>query len=97
MLLLDLTHTSHTQARTGVQRVARSLHAGLGNRAEPICYDHSLREWRRLAGWERSNLAANGSAAVKRGAKWPWSAQVAGKWRRKLGWGPGPEIGRAHV
>jgi glycosyltransferase involved in cell wall biosynthesis len=92
MLLLDLTHTSHTQARTGVQRVARSLHAGLGDSADAICYDHYLREWRRLAGWERANLAATGSAAVKRGAKWPWTAQAAGKWRRKLGWGPGPGL-----
>ncbi len=31
-LLLDLSHTSHTQARTGVQRVARSFVAGIRSR-----------------------------------------------------------------
>ena len=87
MILLDLSHTSHTQARSGIQRVARSLHAGLGATAEVITHDPYLRTWRRLAPWERENLTANGSAAVKRGAQWPWSARFTGKWRRKLGWG----------
>ena len=32
-LLLDLTHTSHTGARTGIQRVTRNLCAALGSRA----------------------------------------------------------------
>ena len=88
MLLLDLSHTCHTQARTGIQRVSRSLHAGLGATAEPVTYDPYLRSWRRLAPWERENLAANGSAGVKRGAHWPWATRFTGKWRRKLGWGP---------
>ena len=32
-ILIDLTHTSHTRARTGIQRVARSLHTALGSDA----------------------------------------------------------------
>jgi glycosyltransferase involved in cell wall biosynthesis len=87
MLLLDLSHTSHTQARTGIQRVSRSLHAGLGRTAAAITHDPYLRTWRKLAAWEHENLAANGSGAVKRGAQWPWSTRFMGKWRRKLGWG----------
>ena len=31
--LLDLSHTCHTRARTGVQRVARSLRSALGSDA----------------------------------------------------------------
>lgn len=87
MLLLDLSHTSHTQARTGIQRVSRSLHAGLGRTAEAVTHDPYLRTWRKLAAWEQENLAATGSGAVKRGAHWPWSTRFTGKWRRKLGWG----------
>ena len=75
--LLDLTHTSHTRARTGVQRVARSVAAALGERACPITYDPYLRSWRRLAGWEKANLAAV-APARKRGARWPWAARLRG-------------------
>ncbi len=38
-LLLDLSHTSHTRARTGIQRVARSLWRELGTAAQPITFD----------------------------------------------------------
>ncbi|HVW21142.1 MAG TPA: glycosyltransferase [Opitutaceae bacterium] len=88
MLLLDLTHTSHTRARTGVQRVARSLAAELGSRAVPICHDPYARAWRPLDPWERGNLAATAPAA-KRGARWPWSARLRGFLRR----GSAPELG----
>ncbi|HEX3730663.1 MAG TPA: glycosyltransferase [Opitutaceae bacterium] len=81
MPLLDLTHTSHTRARTGVQRVARSLARALGERALPICFDPYRRAWRLLEAWERANLAAMAPAA-KRGAQWPWSARLRGYFRR---------------
>jgi glycosyltransferase involved in cell wall biosynthesis len=76
-LLLDLTHTSHTRARTGVQRVARSLTAALGDRARPICYDPYLGGWRDLEDWELANLAA-GAPEGKRGARWPLRARLRG-------------------
>jgi len=38
-VLLDLSHTSHTQARTGIQRVARSLRTALGTGAVAITHD----------------------------------------------------------
>jgi len=80
-LLLDLSHTCHTRARTGIQRVARSLHAALGNSAVPVTHDPYAEAWRLLQPWERANLAAPGPASG-RGAHWPWSAQLRGRTRR---------------
>jgi glycosyltransferase involved in cell wall biosynthesis len=80
-LLLDLSHTSHTRARTGIQRVARSLHAAFGARALAITHDPHLGAWRPLENWERENLATD-STAHKRGARWPLSAQLRGRTRR---------------
>jgi len=82
-LLLDLSHTSHTRARTGIQRVARSLHAALGNRAVPITHDPWEGVWRRLEHWEMASLAADHSAA-QRGARWPLLARLRGRWRREF-------------
>lgn len=85
-LLLDLTHTSHTRARTGIQRVCRSLHTALAGRPEgvlAVCYDHYERTWRSLRGWERRNVApASTAGAAGRGARWPWWAKAAGWIRR---------------
>jgi glycosyltransferase involved in cell wall biosynthesis len=86
MLLLDLTHTSHTQARTGIQRVARQLHAALcaqgGETA--ICFDPWQKTWRTLEPWEEKNLSAQ-AASTSRGASWPWRARLRGTLRRRLG------------
>ena len=79
--LLDLSHTSHTSARTGIQRVARSLWRELGDSARPITYDPHQRTWRALDAWERDNLAAD-SFSRKRGATWPLSARLRGYSRR---------------
>lgn len=80
-LLLDLSHTSHTQARTGIQRVARALLAALGGRAQPITHDPHARTWRALEPWEHANLAAPGGG-TKRGAQWPLRARLRGRLRR---------------
>lgn len=85
-LLLDLTHTSHTRARTGIQRVARSLHAALGERALGITHDPHAKTWRPLEAWETANLTASGGAA-KRGAQWPLTVKLRGRARRWLGHG----------
>jgi glycosyltransferase involved in cell wall biosynthesis len=86
MLLLDLTHTSHTQARTGIQRVARQLHAALcaqgGETA--VCFDPWQKTWRTLQTWEEKNLTAS-AAAASRGANWPWPARLRGAFRRRFG------------
>src|SRR4051812_41452126 len=83
-VLLDLSHTSHTRARTGIQRVARSLLAALGEQASPVTYDPHLRGWGRLEGWEQENLLAK-SAEKKRGAQWPLKAKIAARAQRWLG------------
>lgn len=82
--LLDLSHTSHTRARTGIQRVARSLWRELGPAAAPITYDPHQRTWRPLDPWELQNLATD-SFSQKRGASWPVTAQLRGHTRRLLG------------
>lgn len=83
-ILIDLSHTSHTRARTGIQRVTRSLHAALGARALAITHDPHRDAWRELEGWERTNLAVD-AAAAKRGAQWPVAAKLRGKAQRLLG------------
>lgn len=82
-ILLDLSHTSHTRARTGIQRVARALWRELGQSAEPITYDSHQRRWRVLDPWEVQNLASD-SFGSKRGASWPLTAQLRGYARRLL-------------
>ena len=69
-LLLDLSHTSHSRARTGIQRVTRSLSVALADGAIPITHDPHRKIWRKLDAWERTNLTAS-DAAGRRSAKWP--------------------------
>ena len=83
-ILLDLSHTSHTRARTGIQRVARSLWRELGPAAAPVTFDPHQRTWRPLDPWELKNLATD-SFSLKRGASWPVTAQLRGHTRRLLG------------
>ncbi len=83
-LLLDLTHTSHTRARTGIQRVARALQRELGPEAVAVTHDPYQGTWRPLESWEHDNLAA-GAVSEKRGARWPWTARMRGRWRRLTG------------
>lgn len=74
-LLLDLSHTCHTRARTGIQRVVRSLHAALGESALAVTHDPFADAWRPLQPWERANLDA-AAPAQKRGARWPLRARL---------------------
>ena len=80
-LLLDVTHTSHTRARTGVQRVVRSLRRELAGVCTPVTHDPHEGAWRPLEAWEALNLA-EGRPAVGRGAHWPLLAQLRGRLRR---------------
>lgn len=82
-MLLDLTHTSHTRARTGIQRVARELHTALaasGN-LTAITWDQAAAAWRPLEAWETATLRST-DAGARRGAHWPWTARTRGHWRR---------------
>ncbi len=82
-LLLDLSHTSHTRARTGIQRVARSLWRELGARAQPVTHDPHQGAWRPLDPWELANLSTDAFAS-RRGAVWPFTAKLRGHTRRLL-------------
>ncbi len=82
--LLDLSHTSHTRARTGIQRVARALHRELSGKATAVCFDPHWNRWRPIERWEEDNLAAEGPAAG-RGARWPLTARLRGWARRAAG------------
>ena len=82
-LLIDLSHTCHTRARTGIQRVTRSLVQALGQNARTITHDPHRGLWRQLEAWEEANLTATG-AAPKRGAQWPFAARVRGRMSRWL-------------
>jgi glycosyltransferase involved in cell wall biosynthesis len=87
-LLLDLSHTSHTRARTGIQRVSRSLRAALADRAIAITHDPHRERWRPLEPWELENFSAP-DVAVKRGATWPLAARLRGRAHRWLKAKPG--------
>jgi glycosyltransferase involved in cell wall biosynthesis len=85
-LLLDLSHTSHTRALTGIQRLCRGLHAALAAGPEdvvPVCFDPYESAWRPLRAWERRALPPPpGVVAAGRGARWPLAARMAGRVRR---------------
>jgi glycosyltransferase involved in cell wall biosynthesis len=79
MFLLDVTHTSHTRAQTGIQRVTRALAEALPavQPAQPVCYDHFMKAWRPL---DADELAC-------RGARWSWAQRLRGHSRRLTGAG----------
>ncbi len=84
MLLYDLSHTSHSRARTGVQRVALELRKALGEKTKlrEITHDPHQRSWRFLEAWESATLECPPAPAKRRGAYWPLSAQIRGRLRR---------------
>lgn len=84
MFLVDLSHTSHTQARTGIQRVCRNLHAALGADSAAVTWDPYAARWRSLDAAERACLTAQAPSA-RRGAYWPWSARLRGHCQRLTG------------
>ncbi len=88
MLLLDATHTSHTAAQTGIQRVCRALFNVLQSRglAAPICHDPHLTGWRILTPHELAVLGdRSGRAGKSRSAKWTLAQKISGASRRWLG------------
>lgn len=84
MLLLDLTHTSHTRAQTGIQRVCRALAAELARAGETqaICFDPHQQGWRALNAAERATVADRRGSASSRGAKWTLAQKLLGRARR---------------
>ncbi len=88
MLLFDASHTSHTRAQTGIQRVCRSLFAELAARGDvnPVCHDPHLGTWRTLTRDEETVLRDRaGASGQSRGAKWTLGQKLAGHARRLSG------------
>jgi glycosyltransferase involved in cell wall biosynthesis len=88
LFLFDASHTSHTSAQTGIQRVCRTFFAELHGRGEasPICYDPHLIGWRSLRDDELAVLRdQSGGAGKSRGAKWTLPQKISGASRRWLG------------
>lgn len=86
LTLLDLSHTSHTQARTGVQRVCRSLHRSLGALTRPdsiraITWDPYADAWRALNEAEATGVSAE-EASMRRRSQWPLVLRLRG-WARR--------------
>jgi glycosyltransferase involved in cell wall biosynthesis len=85
MLLLDLTHTSHTPANTGIQRLARSLFAALERRTDvaPVCLDPFADAWRPLD--ETELRLARGAEPVggHRGSRWTLGQKLRG-WSQRM-------------
>jgi glycosyltransferase involved in cell wall biosynthesis len=91
MLLVDVTRTSHSRARTGIQRVCRSLFAELAvdHQAAAVCFDPYRAAWRLLDRRENAAFRAGaGVAGGPRGARWTLAQKLAGRARRLLGPGP---------
>jgi glycosyltransferase involved in cell wall biosynthesis len=87
MILLDASHTSHTRAQTGIQRVTRSLFTALARLgpATAVCFDPYLGAWRPLNAGELARLRPGQPASSSRGAKWPLHQRLAGHVRRLAG------------
>jgi glycosyltransferase involved in cell wall biosynthesis len=87
MLLFDASHTSHTHAQTGVQRVVRSMYAALCARelVQPITYDPHQDTWRPLNSREKGTLGnTTGAGSAHRSASWPLGVRFEGYARQLL-------------
>jgi glycosyltransferase involved in cell wall biosynthesis len=87
MLLLDVTHTSHTRAQTGIQRVTRSLFQELAKISPTtgVCDDRYRGAWRTLTATETDHLQPNQPATTSRGSKWSLRQRLTGRAQRLLG------------
>ena len=86
-VLIDLTVTAHTSARTGIQRVALSLANALAGRtsAIPVTFDPHEAAWRKLRPWEQRHLTS-GEKTWSRSVSWPWHQRLLGPLRRAAGY-----------
>lgn len=89
MLLLELTHTSHTLAATGIQQVCRNLYAEIGKLAETkaIVHDPWQKSWRTALRPERVRLRPDGTDGVARrkGEVWKTGMKIRGRLKLWMG------------
>ena len=89
-LLVELTHTSHSAARTVIQRLARSLFVELTALTPtcPVGFDPWQNAWRPLEGGELATARGAGATGAKRSARWTTGQKLRGWRRRWLGRAP---------
>ena len=94
LVLYDVTHTSHCDVNSGIQRVVRRLARQwpLQKQAEevvlqPVVYDSYLKAWRLPDGREKRLLDFEECTkpGQKRGASWTLWQRMRGRWSRRLG------------
>lgn len=87
VLFFDASHTSHTRAQTGIQRVTRSLFAELTKTqaVKAVCHDPYLDAWRPLDAGELDHLVPGQISGGSRGARWTLPKRLAGHARRLVG------------
>jgi hypothetical protein len=85
MMLIDLTHTSHTAANTGIQRQARGVYRALEQLTPvaPICLDPFAKAWRPLGAAELQNARGQLPVGSSRGAQWTLAQKLCG-WSGRL-------------
>ena len=97
MLLVELTHTSHTLAATGIQQVCRNLFFELGKVAQvdAVIYDKWQCSWRTASPSEREMLTPRGAEGVARrkGESWTMAEKARGRVKLLTGVkGPLPKV-----
>ena len=88
MILIDLTYTSHSPARTGVQRVAHSLLTSLSTQSEvgPVCFDPYQDAWRFLNKKERQTVDRESMVFNPgRSVRWSLAQKARGYFHRFCG------------
>jgi len=91
MFALDVSHTAHTDAQSGIQQVVRSLWRELGptQKLLPVVFDPYLSAWRGLDAGEQATLASHSATpGGKRGARWRPGQKHLGRARRIFGLSP---------
>ncbi len=83
MLLVELSHTAHTTASTGIQQVCRNLFAELGQGALAIVHDPWQGCWRsaRKRELERLEPRDDAGAARRKSEAWTLGEKLAGRMR----------------
>ena len=87
MWAIDLTHTSHTSAQTGIQQVSRSLYAILSSSygCKSVIYDRFAGCWRNPDRSEQGLISGvQSSPSGKRSASWSPFQKLRGILTRKL-------------
>lgn len=87
MILFDVTHTSHTDARTGIQQLTRRLYgaaqdAGL---ATGVTFDKRWGAWRSLDAGEAALAREAAGGGNSRSAKWTRAQRWRGRFGKWLG------------